>query len=72
MFFDNLACGYYLPESRMQELKEYVQRRNFVRIDLNTLIEILKYHKQLDLQKETEKDLDEYVDAFVAMGGNPD
>lgn len=36
------------------------------------MLEILKFLKQSELQNETDKDLNEYVDAFTAMGGDPD
>lgn len=44
-----IACGYYLPETRIQELTEFLESRKVTKIDLNCLIEVLKYHKQLEL-----------------------
>jgi hypothetical protein len=32
---------------------------------------VLTYHKELTLQNEQENDADEYLDAFVALGGQP-
>ena len=66
------TCGYNLPESRVKELQEFLRERNVTRLDQNSLLETLRHLKQLELQNETDKDLDEYVDAFVAMGGEQD
>lgn len=32
---------------------------------------VLTYHKELNLQNEQESEADEYLDAFVALGGMP-
>ena len=32
----------------------------------------LTYLKELELQNEQENEADEYLDAFVALGGDPD
>jgi len=32
---------------------------------------VLTYHKELNLQSEQESEADEYLDAFVALGGQP-
>lgn len=36
------------------------------------LLMTLTYLKELELQNEQENDADEYLDAFVALGGQPD
>lgn len=36
---------------------------------MNTLLGALAYHKNLELQNEQENEADEYLDAFVALGG---
>ena len=39
------------------------------RIDLPMMLSTLTYLKELDLQNEQEIEADEYLDAFVALGG---
>ena len=39
---------------------------------MQSLLVLLTYHKELDLNNEQEKEADEYIDAFVALGGEPD
>ena len=39
---------------------------------MQCLLALLTYHKELDLNNEQEKEADEYIDAFVALGGEPD
>jgi len=41
-------------------------------LDLNTLVMTFNYNKELELMNETEYEANEYLDAFVALGGNPD
>lgn len=41
-------------------------------MDLATLIMMLNYNKELELMNETEYEANEYLDAFVALGGSPD
>ena len=36
---------------------------------MNTLLSALAFHKNLELQNEQENEADEYLDAFVALGG---
>ena len=66
------TCGYNLSPIRIQELQEFLFERKALKIETNCLLESLRFLKQLDLQNEQERDLDEYVDAFVAMGGDAD
>lgn len=66
------TCGYNLSPIRIQELQEFLFERKALKIETNCLLESLRYLKQLDLQNEQDRDLDEYVDAFVAMGGDAD
>lgn len=42
------------------------------KVDLPLLLMTLTYLKELELQNEQENDADEYLDAFVALGGQPD
>ncbi len=43
------TCGYNLPTSRVEELQEFLVERNATKIDLNSILETLKYLKQLEL-----------------------
>ena len=47
-----------------------MDEKGFENITLKTLIMLLTYLKELALNAETEVDTDEYLDAFVAMGGS--
>ena len=38
---------------------------------MQTLIMALTYLKELELQNEQEVEADEYLDAYVALGGEP-
>jgi hypothetical protein len=68
----SIDCGYELPEERMQSLNEYLDSRKVDRFELNILTALLNYNKELDLMNETEYEANEYLDAFVALGGSPD
>ena len=63
------ACGYYVSEQKIEQLNEFLDRRKATRIDLNQLLNVLTYLKELELISEKETDGDEYLDAFVALGG---
>lgn len=56
----------------MQSLNEYLDSRKVDRFELNILTALLNYNKELDLMNETEYEANEYLDAFVALGGSPD
>ena len=86
MFFF-LACGYYLDDKRITQLNEFLDEKKASKIDLNTLLLVLTQLKELELMHEQENESDEYcksysqcqlsklisniVDAFVALGGQP-
>ena len=42
------------------------------RLDINTLLTAIKWYKDQQLTNDYEGDVDEYLDAFVALGGEPD
>jgi hypothetical protein len=42
------------------------------KVDLPLLLMTLTYLKELELENEQENDADEYLDAFVALGGQQD
>ena len=41
-------------------------------MDMNSLVVMFNYNKELELMNETEYEANEYLDAFVALGGSPD
>ena len=41
-------------------------------MDLQTLLMSIKWYKDQQLTNDYEGDVDEYLDAFVALGGQPD
>ncbi len=67
-----LACGYNLTVTRIQYLNTFLDDKKIQKIDLQCLLALLTYHKELDLNNEQEKEADEYIDAFVALGGEAD
>ena len=54
------------------ELNTFLDSKGAQRLDLNTLVSVLNYNKELELMNETEYEANEYLDAFVALGGSPD
>lgn len=39
---------------------------------MNVFIGLMNYNKELELMNQTEDEANEYLDAFVALGGQPD
>ena len=66
-----LDCGHKVEPERLELLNEFLDKRNAVRIDKHTLIAVLTYIKELELLSEQDNETDEYLDAFVALGGEP-
>lgn len=67
-----IACGYYLDQEKIAELNKFLDEKNAQRIDLPGLLGVLTYLKELELMSEKENEADEYLDAFVALGGGYD
>jgi Ca2+-binding EF-hand superfamily protein len=67
-----IACGYYLDQEKIAELNKFLDEKNAQRIDLPGLLSVLTYLKELELMNEKENEADEYLDAFVALGGGYD
>jgi len=55
----------------MEQLQEHLQKKKATRIDLATLIDVLTQLKQLERQTEDLTEGEEYLDAFVFLGGQP-
>lgn len=66
------ACGYRLPDDVLVRMNEYLDTKNLQKVDVNTLIMAVKWYKDQQLTNDQEGDVDEYLDAFVALGGEPD
>jgi hypothetical protein len=66
-----LACGYYLDEKRLAQLNQFLDDRKVPKIDERVLVSVLTHLKELELMHEQENESDEYLDAFVALGGLP-
>lgn len=43
-----------------------------VKLDVHGLLAAIKWYKDQQLTNDIEGDVDEYLDAFVALGGQPD
>ena len=57
----------------MQKLMlEYLASKNTVKLDANGLLSSIKWYKEYQLSTDYEGDADEYLDAFVALGGESD
>lgn len=65
-------CGYNLEDERIAQLNEFLDKKEVMNININTLIGTLTYLKELELQSEQENESDEYLDCFVCLGGQPD
>lgn len=46
--------------------------KNVTRLDVNSLLQAIKWYKDQQLTNDYEGDVDEYLDAFVALGGQAD
>ena len=67
-----LECGYHLDEGRMKLLNAYLDGRQVTEFGQNSFLNVMNYNKELELMNETEYEANEYLDAFVALGGSPD
>ena len=53
-------------------MKEHLENKNLTRLDSNGLLSCIKWYKEYQLANDYDGDTDEYLDAFVALGGDPD
>ena len=67
----HIACGYNLTDARIAELDKFLDEKGATKLTLDVLLSALAYHKNLDLINDQENEADEYLDAFVALGGQP-
>lgn len=61
-----------MTDQRIEQLNEFLDSKQADKVDLPLLLMTLTYLKELELANEQENDADEYLDAFVALGGQPD
>lgn len=66
------ACGYRLPDDVLGKMMEYLDTKNLAKVDVNMLLMGIRWYKDQQLTNDNEGDVDEYLDAFVALGGEPD
>ena len=50
-------------------MSDFITERNIDQLTLDVMMSVLSFSKAQDLQAEQENDLDEYLEAFVALGG---
>ena len=71
-----------MSDEKIHLLNEFLDQKKCTKIDLGNLLSVLTHLKELDLINEKEAESDEYrkfkiwyqyaiVDAFVALGGEP-
>jgi len=56
----DVACGYYIEESKISKLNEFLDEKKSTRIDLNTMLNVLTHLKEIELMSEQENESDEY------------
>ena len=62
-------CGYHISDERLKQINDFLDEKQRTNITLDILLSVLTFHKDLELQNEQENEADEYLDAFVALGG---
>ena len=67
-----IACGYHLSDARIRQLNTYLDEKNATKIDIPAIIATLTHLKEIELANQQENEADEYLDAFVALGGEAD
>ena len=53
-------------------MMEHLDEKQIFKLDVNTLLTAIKWYKDQQLTNDYEGDVDEYLDAFVALGGQAD
>ena len=61
-------CGYDLTEHQMSIAQEFIKKRKLEHIDQTRLISLLCHLRDHELEQE-QKQTDEFIDAYVALGG---
>ena len=63
------VCGYNLPDEKIKKLNDFMDENGATQIDLKMMLKTLTFLKELELQDEQNNESDEYLDCFVALGG---
>lgn len=66
------ACGYKCTAAQHDQLAEFLLNRKGGKMDFAALVAVLTQLKRLELAADDNNEGDEYLDAFVALGGQPD
>lgn len=53
-------------------MMEFLDEKQIFKLDVNTLLTAIKWYKDEQLTNDFPVDVDEYLDAFVALGGQAD
>ena len=53
-------------------MKEHLEGKNIVKLDGAAILSCIKWYKEYQLTNDEGGDADEYLDAFVALGGDSD
>lgn len=53
-------------------MKKHLEDKKIIKLDAQALLSCIKWYKEYQLANDYEGDADEYLDAFVALGGDPD
>lgn len=72
IFISVTACGYRLADDTLVKIQEFLDSKNLVKLDVSCLLMAIKWYKDQQMTNEYEGDVDEYLDAFVALGGQAD
>ena len=65
-------CGYYLNEEDLGLLNEFFDSKKLKTITQQDLLGGLNFLKEQQLMNDHENETDEYLDTFVALGGQAD
>ena len=53
-------------------MNAFLDQKNATKIDMSILLQTLTYLKEIEFESEQQGETDEYLDTFVALGGQPD
>jgi Ca2+-binding EF-hand superfamily protein len=65
------ACGYKVTAVQLNQLQDFLMTRKSGKLDFQALVAVLTQLKKIELADDPTGDGDEYLDAFVALGGLP-
>lgn len=64
------SIGINLEEHKIEQVLKRLEEMNFKKIDENALVQSLHILKEMEMEEPDDSE-DEYLDAFVALGGQP-